>query len=89
MERKRVNSPDGTNGKEKHVRNWLECVRSRKTPNSEVEIGHRSSIVAHLGNIAWRVGKQLDWNREAEDFTGCPEATALLSREGRKEYAWI
>ena len=89
MERKLVQTPDGTNGKPLHVKNWIECLRSRKAPNSEVEIGHRASITAHLGNIAWKVGKTLYWDRETEDFKDCPEASKLRGREPRQAYAWI
>ena len=37
-----------------HMGNWIECVRSRKTPNAPVEIGHRSAIAAHMANMAYR-----------------------------------
>jgi predicted dehydrogenase len=37
-----------------HMANWIDCVRSRKTPNATVEIGYRSSIAAHMANIAYR-----------------------------------
>ena len=44
-------------------------MRSRKAPNADVEIGHRSTTVAHLGNIAFKTGKKLHWNAETEEFT--------------------
>jgi predicted dehydrogenase len=37
-----------------HMANWIECVRSRKTPNAPVEIGYRSAIAAHMANLAYR-----------------------------------
>ena len=37
-----------------HMANWIDCVRSRKTPNAPVEIGHRSAIAAHMANLAYR-----------------------------------
>jgi hypothetical protein len=37
-----------------HMGNWIECVRSRKTPNAPVEIGYRSAIAAHMANLAYR-----------------------------------
>jgi predicted dehydrogenase len=37
-----------------HMANWVDCVRSRKTPNAPVEIGHRSAIAAHMANLAYR-----------------------------------
>ena len=42
------------------MRNFLHCVRSRKRPNADVEIGQRSVTVAHLGNIARWVGGRLE-----------------------------
>ncbi|MDQ3652497.1 MAG: Gfo/Idh/MocA family oxidoreductase [Acidobacteriota bacterium] len=59
----------GTNGEDYHllhVRNFLECMRSRKRPNSDVEIGHNSMIACHLGNIAFRLGRQVKWDVDAE-----------------------
>jgi predicted dehydrogenase len=43
------NTPD-----QNHMQNWLDCMRSRKTPNSSVDIGYRSAIAAHMVNIAYR-----------------------------------
>jgi len=37
-----------------HMANWIECVRSRKTPNAPVEIGYRSAIAVHMANLAYR-----------------------------------
>jgi predicted dehydrogenase len=37
-----------------HMQNWIDCVRSRKTPNAPVEIGYRSAIAAHMANLAFR-----------------------------------
>ena len=37
-----------------HMANWIDCVRTRKTPNAPVEIGYRSAIAAHMANIAYR-----------------------------------
>jgi hypothetical protein len=37
--------------------NWIECIRSRKTPNASVEVGYRSAVAAHMANLAYR-GKE-------------------------------
>jgi predicted dehydrogenase len=37
-----------------HMANWIDCIRSRKTPNAPVEIGYRSAIAAHMANLAYR-----------------------------------
>lgn len=69
-----------------HVRNFVECVRTRRLPASEVEGGHRATTLAHLGNIAYRVGRQLRWNPATERIEGDREADALLSRSYRRPY---
>jgi predicted dehydrogenase len=69
------------------VKDFVDCVRSRKAPLAAAEIGHRSVIVPHLGNIALRTGRKLRWNAEKEAFEGSePEATALLGRRHRQPW---
>ncbi len=86
LERKQMNTTDAT---KLHAANFIDCVRSRKTPNAEVEIGHRSTTVAHLGNIAFKTGKKLHWNAATEEFIDDGEASKLLSREARKPWDLI
>ncbi|UCG89307.1 MAG: Gfo/Idh/MocA family oxidoreductase [Gemmatimonadota bacterium] len=62
----------------RHMRNFLDCVKSRQQPVSDIEIGHRSTSTAILGNIAYRTGRQLTWDREAEAIVGDAEAAKLL-----------
>jgi len=69
--------PKGTS----HVRNFLDCVRSRQRPNADVEIGHLSTRLCHLGNIAHRLGRKLRFDATREAFIGDPEADALLRRD--------
>jgi predicted dehydrogenase len=70
-----------------HVRNFLECIKSRKPPISDVEIGHRSTSAAHLGNIAFRTRSRLSWDAATETLRGAsPEARALLTRAYRKPW---
>jgi len=81
-----MNTTDATR---QHAANFIECVRSRKPPNAEVEIGHRSTTVAHLGNIAFKTGKKLHWNAETEEFTDDGNASKLLARHARKPWDLI
>jgi predicted dehydrogenase len=68
-----------------HVRNFLDCVKSRSEPAAPVELGHRSATVCHLGNIAIHLKAKLNWDPQAERFIGdrSHEANALLNRESR------
>ena len=72
-----------------HVRNFVECIRSRQLPNADVEIGHRSTVVCHLVNICREVGRSsLAWDPKVERFhgPGADEANAKLSRPRRQGY---
>lgn len=61
-----------------HVRNFLDCVRSRQRPIADVEEGHRTAIVCHLGNIATRLGRTLTWDSTTEGFQNDEEANRYL-----------
>lgn len=69
-----------------HERNFLDCVRSRKTPNADIEYGRLSTTVCHLGNIATRLGRDINFDPQTETFGHDKEANAYLSREHRKPY---
>jgi predicted dehydrogenase len=71
---------------ESHIQNWLDCIKTRARPNADVEIGHRSTTVCHLGNIARYTGRKLRWDPVKEEFVGDQEANALLDRERRKPW---
>ena len=66
-----------------HVQNWLDCIRTRKTPVADWEIGHRSITACHLGVIAQRTGRKIRWDAQKEQIVGDAEASKLLSREYR------
>jgi hypothetical protein len=78
----------GDNDGHTHVRNFLDCVKSRAKPAADLEtVGHPSSLLCHAGNIAWRVGRQLQLDATTETFVGDPEANALRTRpEYRKPW---
>ena len=81
MERRQMNTTDATG---LHARSFIDCVRSRKRPAADIEAGHRSTIIPHLGNISYKTGLKLKWDSVREDFDNQPEATKLLSRTPRK-----
>lgn len=70
-----------------HVRNFIQCVKSRKKPNADLEtVGHPSSVLCHAGNIAWRTGKKLKLDPKTGQFDD-REANALRTRpEYRKPW---
>jgi len=72
-----------------HIENWVECVKSRKPCNADIEIGQRATTLCYLVNIVrevGQVGKPLKWDPAAERFTNSVEANKLLDRPRRKGY---
>ncbi len=71
-----------------HMGNFFDCVRSRKQPVADAETGHRSASMCHLGVIAMRLGRKLNWDPVREKFTGegAKEADKMLAREMRKPF---
>ena len=64
-------------------RNFLDCVKSRKPCYAPAEVGHRTITIAHLGNIAMRLGRKLAWDPAKERFVNDAEADKMLSRPMR------
>jgi len=70
-----------------HQQNFIECIRSRKQPNGDVEQGHNSATLVHLGNIAYRVGnQQLFFDSKNEHFIDNDDANTLLKASYREHY---
>ncbi len=69
-----------------HMDNWFECIKTRKLPICDVEIGHRSSTVCHLGSLAMRLGRPLKWDPVKEEFPGDAEANKARFYEYRKPW---
>jgi predicted dehydrogenase len=69
-----------------HARNFLDCVKSRKTPSCDVEYGHRCTTAAIIGNLSHRTRTFLEWDAKAERFTNSPAANKMLSYEYREPY---
>jgi hypothetical protein len=53
---------------QEHVRNFLDCLKSRKEPNGDVYVGHRSAQASHLGNLAWEQKRRIMFNPEREEI---------------------
>jgi predicted dehydrogenase len=71
-----------------HMGNFFDCVRTRKQPICEAEIGHRSVSLCHLGVIAIRLGRKLTWDAAKESFVEDKEANGYLAREMRKPWTY-
>ncbi len=74
-----------------HVKNFIDCIKTRERANADIEYGHRSTTICNLVNIVREVGlvgKRLKWNPETEQFTNCDEANQnrWVSRPQRKGY---
>jgi predicted dehydrogenase len=69
------------------ARDFIDCVKSRKRPNADIEEGHRSTTFAHLANIALATRQRLNWDPQAERFTNCDAANQLLHYEYRKPWS--
>jgi predicted dehydrogenase len=59
-----VNRPNGASIKgespsQNHIANWIDCIRSRKTPNAPVELGYRSAVACHMANLSYRHKRRL------------------------------
>lgn len=75
-----------------HVKNFIDCIKSRERANADIAYGHRSTTICNLVNIVREVGQvgtRLKWDPQAEQFTNCEEANQnrWMSRPRRKGYA--
>lgn len=66
-----------------HAVNFLECIRSRAKTISPIETAHHAIAICHLGNIAMKLERKMEWDPEKERFINDPEADRLLSRAMR------
>lgn len=69
-----------------HVRNFLDCVKSRQRPNADVEEGHITAVMCHAANISTRLKRSLRWDADKEQFAGDREANQFLSKPYRKPW---
>ena len=65
---------------------FFDCVKSRQTPAADIQIGHRSATVCHLGNIAVRTKKKIVWDPKTETIVGDAEASKWLTKEYRSPW---
>jgi hypothetical protein len=83
MNGKEIGQGSGPGGDKSHFQNFLDSIRQRTKPNSEIEEGHKSTLLCHLGNIAYRTGHTLNIDPKNGHIINDKEAEALWSREYR------
>jgi len=69
-----------------HHRDWLECMKARRRPICDVEIGARSVTVCHLGNLAYWNGRKLKWDPQKWEFVGDEQANTWRDVARRGDY---
>jgi len=70
-----------------HAQNFIDCIKSRKTPNSDLESSHWVSTTCHLANISLKTGRKLTWDSTANDIHADKDASAMLERTYREPWA--
>lgn len=68
--------------------NWVDCIRSGKQPNANMEVAVRTATAIHLGNIATRLQRTVHFDPATQKIVGDDEASALLSRKYRDNGHW-
>jgi predicted dehydrogenase len=69
-----------------HEANFLDCIKSRKLPNSDIEIGRLSTMLCHLGNVSFQLGRDVRFDGASETFGTDHEANARLTKSYRKGF---
>jgi predicted dehydrogenase len=69
-----------------HYKDFLNAIRKRSEPISDIETGHRSATICNIGNIAYELNRPLKWDPKKEAFKKDKEANKLLSRKMRKDW---
>ena len=74
-------------GLELHVKNFLDCMKTREKPVCDIEIGAHIARIAHLGNISYRLGRKVFWDHEKQQFIKDKEANNMVEAHYRKPWA--
>jgi hypothetical protein len=67
-----------------HVMDYLDAIRNNRKPNCDVELGHKSTVAMQLGNISWRVGRDLKVDPKNGHIIGDKDAEKLWRRSYEK-----
>jgi len=69
-----------------HARNFLDCIKTRNQPNSDLESGHQIATACHLSNLSLHTGRKITWDAAKEEIVGDPAASEMLTRPYRKPW---
>jgi predicted dehydrogenase len=72
-----------------HAAHFIRCIREGEKPRTDAVTGHRASLIAHLGNTAYKTGRKLWWDAEREDFVDDSDASLRLGRKARPPWDMI
>ena len=86
FERMKLKTRQVNIGDNNHHANWFDCIRTRRTPSTHAEIGHRSASLGHLTIIAYKLGRSLKWDPVKEEFLNDDEADRLRKRAMRSPW---
>lgn len=86
MQRKEIDAQSGAAGDADHFQDFLDAIREDRRPNADIEKAHRSTLLCHLGNIAYRTGSTLPTDPKNGHILDNPDAEALWSREYAKDW---
>jgi predicted dehydrogenase len=70
-----------------HARNFIDCIRTRELPNADIEIGHISTTLCHLGNIVARTKRTIQVDAKGEQIVGDEPANQYVRREYREHWS--
>ena len=76
----------GTGGFREHFVDFVDAMRNRSTPNCPVQTGKEAAVFAHMGNIAYRTGQRLTWNKKNNNFGNNEPANELLAAHYREPW---
>jgi len=79
---------DGEGGLDAHARNFVASIRGEETPNCPVDVAANTAVNAHLGNIAFRVGRKVAWDADQDRFEGDSEANDLVRPAYREPWSF-
>jgi predicted dehydrogenase len=83
LQNKEIGGKTGGGSEREHLADFLDCIKTGRRPNADIEEGHKSTLLCHLGNIAYRVNRVLTTSEKDGHIQGDDEAMKLWSREYR------